>query len=162
MARYNNNNGNKDDCGRLDGNKSCRADQSSRRNQGNGKRSKQNQNDKNKSQRTEPKAVMTYRKPNVGDKKVTTKFLLYSKTEAVKIKHQKYTGASNYKLINVHRELWAMIDDNELLPVWTGSPNRTRKSQANVMGVYIPPLPDESTHPHEYHKEKEKQSQHKD
>ena len=54
-----------------------------------------------------------------------------------------------------------MIDDNELLLVWTGSPNRTRKSQANVIGVYMPPPPEEFTRPNEYCKEKEKQSHHK-
>ena len=42
---------------------------------------------------------MTYCKPKIRYEKVTMKFTLYSKTEAIKIEHQKYTGASNCELI---------------------------------------------------------------
>lgn len=160
MARYNNNNGSRDNRGGRDGNRSQGGDRSSRRNQRKGKRSNRNRNDKNKGQKSEPKAVMTYRKAKVGDEKVTTKFTLYSETEAIKIEHQKYTGVSDYELIRAHRELWAMIDDNELLPVRTGAPDRTRKSQANVIGVYSPPLPDPAVDRTAYDNEVEKRSQH--
>ena len=132
---------------------------SSRRNRGNGERN-QKRRKENKGPKMEPKAVMTYRKPKLSDKKVTTKFTIYSETDAIKIEHQKYTGKSDYELIKAHKELWAMIDDNELLPVTTGAPDRTRVSQANVIGVYTPPLPDATTHPTERATEVEKRKQH--
>ena len=104
---------------------------------------------------------MTYSKPKLSNKKVTTKFTIYSETDAIKIEHQKYTGASNYEVIKAHKKLWAMIDDNELLPVTTAAVDRTRASQANVIGVYTPPLPDETAQPEQYAKEVEKRKQHK-
>ena len=104
---------------------------------------------------------MTYRNPRLSDKKVTTKFTIYSETDAIKMEHQKYTGASDYELIKAHKELWAMIDDNELLPVTTAAVDRTRASQANLIGVYTPPLPDETAQPKIYAKEVKKRKQHK-
>ena len=88
---------------------------------------------------------MTYRKLKVEDKKVTTKFTLCTKTESIKMEHQKYTGASDYKLIKAHWELWAIINDNELLPVKPEAPDQTRVSVANIIRVNTPPLPDQTT-----------------
>ena len=105
-----------------------------------------NRNQRNQ-QKIVPKAVMTYAAPKISESKITTKFTLYGDIDAMKVKHQRYTGASDYELIKAHRQLWSMIDDNELLPNDTDSPERTprrtRVSHENVIGVFIPELPDD-------------------
>ena len=71
---------------------------------------------------------------------MSTNFTIYSETDTIKIKHQKYTGTSDYELIKSHKELWKMINNNKLLPVMTGAQDRTRSSQENMIGIYTPPL----------------------
>ena len=90
---------------------------------------------------------MTYATPKISENKITTKFTLYGDVDAIKVKHQKYTGASDYKLIKACRQLWSMIDNNEMLPNDIDTPERTprktRVSHKNVIGVFIPSLPDD-------------------
>ena len=60
---------------------------------------------------------MTYQKPKLSNKKATSKFTFYTESDAIKINHQKYTGASDYELIKAHKELWLMIGNKEFLLV---------------------------------------------
>ena len=94
-----------------------------------------------------PKAVITYGNPRVSEEKVTTKFTLYGDTNAMKVQHHKYTGASDYELMKAHRALWSMIDDNELLANDQDTPARTRRrtrtAQENIIETFMPELPDD-------------------
>ena len=92
---------------------------------------------------------MTYRQGKVSDDKVKTKFTLYSETETIAIEHKKYVGTSDYELIKAIKEVWNLIDDNEILPDDKANPDRTpsrtRDQGKSIIGVYFKPLPTDPT-----------------
>ena len=61
------------------------------------------------------------------------------------IEHTAYIGTSKFELVKSVKELWKIIDENQLLPNNETNPERTpertRDPNALVIGVYFPPLP---------------------
>ena len=93
------------------------------------------------------KPVMTYKNMKLSETKVKTKFTLYGEDDPTEVKHQAFLGTCDYELIKTIKELWKIIDENEMLPINQDqpelNPQRTRDPTTAIIGVYYPPLPDQ-------------------
>ena len=68
---------------------------------------------------------MTYRLSKIRDEKVKSTFTLYSEDTGMTMEHTSYIETSKFELVKSIKELWKIIDKNQLLPNDETNPERT-------------------------------------